>query len=164
MHPNNDDYDRKDELFNENFKVLSHDQAIRLLGKDLQPRINSPWKVVILQCQLTILVTILTSLININFQVNDVVISLLCGSILGVLPNIMFIMRMQFNKSSHKRSAKSFVYTLVFAEFIKITFSLIIIFVVVRYVPQIKWFPFLGMFIITLQAHWLQGLNFKFLR
>ena len=73
-------------------------------------------------------------------------------------------MRMKIGEKSYKKSAEKFVFSLVSAEFIKITLLLIIMFVVVRNIPQLKWFPFLGMFIITLQAHWLQGLKLKFLR
>lgn len=164
MHHIDDEIDQKDGLFNKDFKSLTHDQAFQLLGKDLEPKINSPWEIVIFQCVLTIVFTILVSLINVKFKVDGVVISILLGAVLGVLPNIAFIMRMQFNKKSYKKSAKRFVYTLVYAEFIKITFSVIIMFLVVRFIPQIKWLPFLGMFIITLQAHWLQGLKLKFFR
>jgi F0F1-type ATP synthase assembly protein I len=164
LHNNKDDIYQKNDLFDKDFKALSHDQAIKLLGKNLQPAIKSPWEVVILQCYLTIVFTILVWLINVKLQIDGVVISVLAGSILGVIPNIAFIMRMKIGEKSYKKSAEKFVFSLVSAEFIKITLLLIIMFVVVRNIPQLKWFPFLGMFIITLQAHWLQGLKLKFLR
>jgi F0F1-type ATP synthase assembly protein I len=164
LHNNDDDSYQKNDLFDKDFKALSHDQATKLLGKNLQPVIKSPWEVVILQGLLTIVLTILISLINVKLRVDGVVISVLAGSILGVIPNVAFIMRMKFGEKSYKKSAEKFVFTLVSAEFIKITLLLIIMFVVVRNIPQLKWFPFLGMFIITLQAHWLQGLKLKFLR
>jgi F0F1-type ATP synthase assembly protein I len=164
LYNNEDNLYQKNDLFDKDFSALSKDQAIKLLGKNLQPMINSPWKVVILQIYLTIVFTALVSLINVKLRVDGVVISVLAGSILGVIPNIAFIMRMKFGEKSYKKSAEKFVFTLVSAEFIKITLLLIIMFVVVRNIPQLKWFPFLGMFIITLQAHWLQGLKLKFLR
>jgi F0F1-type ATP synthase assembly protein I len=155
---------KKDELFDDSFKPLSQAQAFKLFGDNLKPRINNPWEVVIFQCYLTILFTILVALINVKLKLDGVVISVLFGSILGVFPNIAFIMRMQISKNNYKESAEKFVYTLVSAEFIKITLLLIIMFLVVSNVPQLKWLPFLGMFIITLQANWLRGLKFKFLR
>ncbi len=163
MQQHRDDPD-KNGLFDDAFKPLNEDQAIKLFGENLKPRINSPWEIVILQCYLTILFTILVALINVKLKVEGVVISVLLGSILGVFPNIAFIMRMKISESNYKESAEKFVYTLVSAEFIKITLLLIIMFLVVSNVPQLKWLPFLGMFIITLQANWLRGLKLKFLR
>ena len=161
---NNDDNSHKDDLFNKDFNALTHDQAVKLLGKKIEPTIKSPWETVILQCMLTIVFTILVSLINVKLRVDGVVISVLSGAILGVIPNIAFIIRMKISEKSYKKSAEKFIFTLVTAEFIKITLLLTIMFLVVRNIPQLKWLPFLGMFIITLQAHWLQGLKFKFLR
>ena len=155
---------KKDELFGDSFTPLNQDQALKLFGENLKPRINNPWQVVIFQCYLTILFTILVALINVKLNVDGVVISVLFGAILGVFPNIAFIMRMKISENNYKESAEKFVYTLVSAEFIKITLLLIIMFLVVSSVPQLKWLPFLGMFIITLQANWLRGLKFKFLR
>lgn len=163
MHQTKRDSDNN-ELFDDSFKPLNQDQAFKLFGENLKPRINNPWKVVTFQCYLTILFTILVALINVKFKIEGVVISVLFGSMLGVFPNIAFIMRMQISKNSNKESPEKFIYTLVSAEFIKITLLLIIMFLVVSNVPQLKWLPFLGMFIITLQANWLRGLKFKFLR
>jgi len=164
LHNNDDDSYQKNDLFNKDFKALSHDQAVQLLGKNLEPAIKSPWETVVLQCLLTIVFTILVALINVKLRVDGVVISVLAGSILGVIPNVAFIMRMKISEKSYKKSAEKFIFTLVTAEFIKITLLLIIMFLVVRNIPQLQWLPFLGMFIITLQAHWLQGLKLKFLR
>ena len=75
LHNNKDDINQKNDLFDKDFRALSHDQAIKLLGKNLQPAIKSPWEVVILQCYLTIVFTILVWLINIKLQIDGVVIS-----------------------------------------------------------------------------------------
>ena len=154
----------KNELFSIDFKPLNKEQAQKLFGENLKPIINNPWEIVIFQCYLTILFTILVALINLKLNDDGVVVSVIFGSILGVFPNIAFIMRMQINKKNYKESPEKFIYSLISAEFIKITLLLIIMYVVVSNVPQLKWLPFLGMFIITLQANWLRGLKFKFLR
>jgi ATP synthase protein I len=89
------------------------------------------------------------------FDEKHLILSVLLGGALGVLPSIVFIIRIQAVKKS--LDARLFIRSLVFAEVIKITLTFTIIILVIRLVPNLNWISFLGMFFVTLQSYWLIG-------
>ena len=137
---------------------LSKQEAQALFTKkQLTPKVSSPWQIVKFQCYLTFGFTIVGSIYTLIFGVKDVVYSVLLGGILGVIPSTMFIIRVKFKKFGLGSTARSFISSLVYAEVIKITLTLTIIFLVVRFYPNLNWLCFLGMYLITLQSYWLIG-------
>ena len=152
----------EENIFDKSFKPLSHEDAVKIFGINRLLPIKNSWGVVRFQISMSLVILLLTILVNLIFHLEGVVISVIAGALFGVFPNIAFIITMQLGRDSYKNSAKKFVYTLICAELIKIIFLLIIMLLVMWWVPHLQWLPFLGMFIVSLQAHWLQGIKFKF--
>ena len=155
--------EQKEDVFGRDFKPLSRSEALELFNQgQLSPVIKSPWAIIKLQCFFVIAFTMLCLLINLNYKEQGLEISVILGGIVGVIPSAAFIMYMELSKRVYKASPKSYVHHLVFAEIIKITVFVTMLYVIAKNIPQLQWLPFLGMFIVTLQAHWLQGLSKKF--
>ena len=139
-------------------KRLTHQEALTLFTEqELTPQISSPWDIVKFQTVLTITGTILSIVWSMFFLAKAVVVSVFLGGVLGILPTSAFIIRVNLVKNTDSRLAKRFVSSLVYAEVIKITLTLTIIVLIIRFYQDLNWLFFLGMYIITLQAYWLIG-------
>ena len=135
---------------------LTHDQARKLFTENqLAVKVSSPWQIVGLQGFLTVFFTTLAAIYSLMFDEKHLILSVVLGGALGVLPNIVFIIRIQAVKKS--LDARKFIRSLMYAEVIKITFTFTIIFLAIRLAPNLNWIPFLGMFFVTLQSYWLIG-------
>ena len=147
----------EEESLEPEYKKLTRDQAQALFAANqLAPKVTSPWQIVKLQSFLTIAFTITTVIYSLIFNEEHLVLSVVLGGVLGVIPSVVFIIRIQVVKKS--LNARKFISSLVYAEVIKITLTLTIIIFVIRLVPNLNWLFFLGMFAITLQSYWLIGL------
>jgi F0F1-type ATP synthase assembly protein I len=107
-------------LFDDSFKPLTREDAIKLFGINRLLPIKSSWSVVWFQIKMSLLIILITIICNFIFKGEGVVNSVIAGALFGVFPNIAFIITMQLGRDSYRNSAKKFVYTLICAEFIKI--------------------------------------------
>jgi ATP synthase protein I len=146
----------KEESLEPEYIKLTREQARALFTENqLAPKVTSPWQIVRLQGFLTVVFTIAAAIYSFMFDEKHLILSVLLGGALGVLPSIVFIIRIQAVKKS--LDARLFIRSLVFAEVIKITLTFTIIILVIRLVPNLNWISFLGMFFVTLQSYWLIG-------
>jgi len=144
-------------------KRLTHEEALKFFTeKELSPSISSPWDIVKFQTALTITGTIFTIVWSMFFGAKADVVSVMLGGVLGIIPTSAFIIRVNLVKKIDSRLAKRFISSLVYAEVIKITLTLTIIILSIRFYQNLNWLCFLGMYIITLQSYWLIGfIKFK---
>jgi F0F1-type ATP synthase assembly protein I len=154
------DIEEDDGLFDSKYTPLNRSQAIEIFGESaLSPKVVSPWQIVKFQSVLTIAFTIPSIVFGFAiYGSQNIAISILLGGLLGILPTVAFILRMELWKKAGLKDAKRYVGGLVKAEVIKITLSLTILIFVVRFFQGLHWMMFLGMYLITLQAYWLVGL------
>jgi len=147
----------EEESIEPEYKKLTREQAYELFTENqLAPKVNSPWQIVKLQIYLTIAFTIVSVIYSLIFDEKHLVLSVVLGGALGVIPSVVFIIRIQAVKKSF--NARRFISAWMYAEVIKITLTLTIIILVIRLVPNLNWLSFLGMFVVTLQSYWLIGL------
>jgi ATP synthase protein I len=146
----------EDETSEPEYKRLTRDQAHALFTENqLAPKVTSPWQIVKLQIFLTFAFTIASVIYSLIFDEKHLVLSVVLGGTIGVIPSVVFIIRIQAVKKS--LNARKFISSWMYAEVIKITLTLTIIILVIRLVPNLNWLSFLGMFVVTLQSYWLIG-------
>ncbi len=146
----------EEESLEPKYKRLTREEAQAIFIKNqLVPTVTSPWQIVKFQCFLTFSFTMVAVIYSLIFNEKHLILSVILGGALGVIPSGMFIIRIQAVKKS--LDAKKFISAWMFAEIIKITFTLTIIILVVRLFPNLNWVSFLGMFVMTLQSYWLIG-------
>jgi F0F1-type ATP synthase assembly protein I len=146
----------EDESLNSEYKRLTRDEVQALFTENqLAPKVTSPWQIVKVQSFLTFAFTIIAVIYSLIFDESHLALSVLLGGVLGVFPSVVFIIRIQVVKKS--LNAKKFISSWMYAEVIKITLTLTIIMFVIKFVPNLNWLFFLGMYIVTLQSYWLIG-------
>jgi len=146
----------EEETLEPEYKRLTRDEAHALFTENqLTPKISSPWQIVKLQIFLTFAFTLVNLIYSLIFDEKHLALSMLLGGALGVIPSVVFIIRIQAVKKS--LNARKFVSSWMYAEVIKITLTLTIIILVILLLPGLNWPSFLGMFVITLQSYWLIG-------
>lgn len=146
----------EEETLEPEYKRLTRDEAHALFTENqLTPKISSPWQIVKLQIFLTFAFTLVNLIYSLIFDEKHLALSMLLGGALGVIPSVVFIIRIQAVKKS--LNARKFVSSWMYAEVIKITLTLTIIILVILLFPGLNWPSFLGMFVITLQSYWLIG-------
>ena len=152
----------EDELFDKEFIPLDQARAEQMFTpQSLRQQVKSPWEIVQLQVITTFWFTIIAVIWSFIETNNGLVISTLCGGLVGILPTIAFIMRLGIYPRNSKNNASQFVGRLIMAEVIKISITLILIVLVVVMYDDLEWLPFLAMYIITLQSYWIIGLKRK---
>lgn len=157
-----DNSEQNEGLFEKDFVPLNRSQAIDLIGENaLAPKVKTPWQIVKFQIILTIAFTIMSLLINFKLKVMGLELSVFAGALLGVIPNVMFLLCLEGFKRRSSYSIKNYISYLIFAEFIKITSLVTMIILVVRNYSHLQWLPFLVMFILILQSYWMQGLTIQ---
>lgn len=157
-----DNSEQNEGLFEKDFVPLNRSQAIDLIGENaLVPKVKTPWQIVKFQFILTIAFTIVSLLINFKLKVMGLELSVFAGALLGVIPNVMFLLCLEGFKRRGSCSIKNYISYLIFAEFIKITSLVTMIILVVRNYSHLQWLPFLVMFILILQSYWMQGLTIQ---
>lgn len=155
-------HDDQDELFDKEFIPLDQARAEKIFTpQSLRQQVKSPWEIVKLQVITTLWFTMFAVIWGFIKTNNGLVISVLCGGLVGILPTIAFIMRLGIYPRTSKNNASQFVGRLIMAEVIKISITLILIVLVVALYADLEWLPFLAMYIITLQSYWLIGLKRK---
>lgn len=155
-------HDDQDELFDKEFIPLDKARAEQIFTPhSLRQQVKSPWEIVKLQVITTFWFTIIAVIWTFIKTNNGLVISVLCGGLVGILPTIAFIMRLGIYPRNSKNNASQFVGRLIMAEVIKISITLILIVLVVVMYDDLEWLPFLAMYIITLQSYWIIGLKRK---
>jgi ATP synthase protein I len=146
----------EEETLEPEYKRLTRDEAHALFTENqLTPKISSPWQIVKLQIFLTFAFTLVNLIYSLIFDEKHLALSMLLGGALGVIPSVVFIIRIQAVKKS--LNARKFVSSWMYAEVIKITLTLTIITLVILLLPGLNWPSFLGMFVVTLQSYWLIG-------
>ena len=146
----------EEETLEPEYKRLTRDEAHALFTENqLTPKISSPWQIVKLQIFLTFAFTLVNLIYSLIFDEKHLALSMLLGGALGVIPSVVFIIRIQAVKKS--LNARKFVSSWMYAEVIKITLTLTIITLVILLLPDLNWPSFLGMFVVTLQSYWLIG-------
>ena len=146
----------EEETLEPEYKRLTSDEAHALFTENqLTPKISSPWQIVKLQIFLTFAFTLVNLIYSLIFDEKHLALSMLLGGALGVIPSVVFIIRIQAVKKS--LNARKFVSSWMYAEVIKITLTLTIITLVILLLPGLNWPSFLGMFVVTLQSYWLIG-------
>jgi len=146
----------EEETLEPEYKRLTRDEAHALFTENqLTPKISSPWQIVKLQIFLTFAFTLVNLIYSLIFDEKHLALSMLLGGALGVIPSVVFIIRIQVVKKS--LNARKFVSSWMYAEVIKITLTLTIITLVILLLPGLNWPSFLGMFVVTLQSYWLIG-------
>jgi F0F1-type ATP synthase assembly protein I len=155
-------HDDQDELFDKEFIPLDQARAEQMFTpQSLRQQVKSPWEIVQLQVITTFWFTIFAVIWSFIETNNGLVVSILCGGLVGILPTIAFIMRLGIYTRNSKNNASQFVGRLIKAEVIKISITLILIVLVVAMYDDLEWLPFLAMYIITLQSYWIIGLKKK---
>ena len=146
----------EEETLEPEYKRLTRDEAHALFTENqLTPKISSPWQIVKLQIFLTFAFTLVNLIYSLIFDEKHLALSMLLGGALGVIPSVVFIIRIQAVKKS--LNARKFVSSWMYAEVIKITLTLTIITLVILLLPDLNWPSVLGMFVVTLQSYWLIG-------
>jgi len=145
-----------DEIEEDTFKPLTKEEMDVL--RKTKPRnfasINS-WWIVLSQIMLTLAIAGACFVFSSQDDKSVYTYSALVGGLIGFLPSVLFLMRIEAAKKSVKSSPGGFLAAVVSGEFIKIlaTIALFIGFALKQ--PDLKWIPLLVTYLATLKCYLL---------
>ena len=145
-----------DEIEEDTFKALTKEEMDVL--RKAKPRnfasINS-WWIVLSQIMLTLAIAGACFVFSSQDDKSVYTYSALVGGLIGFLPSVLFLMRIEAAKKSVKSSPGGFLAAVVSGEFIKIlaTIALFIGFALKQ--PDLKWIPLLVTYLATLKCYLL---------
>ena len=151
--PNTDDPWKELE---EPYRVYSGEEMQALLQtSSSKSRLTLPWAVVAGQ----MLVTILGALIGCIFwddgRISVYTYSAFLGGLIGVLPAVLFLLRLEVAKGAQRLTSGGFLSALVSGEVIKITATIAMFIWLAFNYAEVKWIPLLLTYIVTIKCYLL---------
>ena len=136
-----------DEGVEPEFKPLTAEQA---QAWRKQNTMTSPWRVVILQLAVGVLLAVLTGLISGQFRLAA---SSAWGSVAVVIPSVVFVRAL--SRQMRRTQPGSALAGLFVWEFVKIVLTVVLLLAAPKVISDLSWLTLVAGFVVTMKVYWL---------
>ena len=151
--PNTDDPWKEPE---EPYRVYSGEEMQALLqARAGKGRLTLPWLVVAGQMLATILGALISCVFWDNGRISVYTYSAFLGGLIGVLPAVLFLLRLEIARGAQRLTSGGFLSALISGEVIKITATIAMFIWLAFNYAELKWIPLLLTYIVTLKCYLL---------
>ena len=151
--PNADDPWKESE---EPFRVYNGEEMQALLQTSSnKSRLTLPWRVVTGQMLATILGALICCIFWDDGRISVYTYSAFLGGLIGVLPAVLFLLRLEIARGAQRLTSGGFLSALVSGEVIKITATIAMFIWLAFNFAELKWIPLLLTYIVTLKCYLL---------
>ena len=140
----------------EPYRVYSSDEMRALLQtSSSKSRLKLPWAVVAGQMLATILGALISCVFWDNGRISVYTYSAFLGGLIGVLPAVLFLLRLEIARGAQRLTSGGFLSALISGEVIKITATIAMFIWLAFNYAELKWIPLLLTYIVTLKCYLL---------
>ena len=140
----------------EPYRVYSSDEMRALLQtSSSKSRLKLPWAVVAGQMLATILGALISCVFWDNGRISVYTYSAFLGGLIGVLPAVLFLLRLEIARGAQHLTSGGFLSALISGEVIKITATIAMFIWLAFNYAELKWIPLLLTYIVTLKCYLL---------
>ena len=140
----------------ESYRVYSSDEMRALLQtSSSKSRLKLPWAVVAGQMLATILGALISCVFWDNGRISVYTYSAFLGGLIGVLPAVLFLLRLEIARGAQRLTSGGFLSALISGEVIKITATIAMFIWLAFNYAELKWIPLLLTYIVTLKCYLL---------
>jgi ATP synthase protein I len=151
--PNADDPWKEPE---EPYRVYSGEEMQALLQANAdKSRWTLPWRVVAGQMLATILGALIACIFWDDGRISVYTYSAFLGGLIGVLPAVLFLLRLEIARRAQRLTSGGFLSALVSGEVIKITATIAMFIWLAFNYAELRWIPLLLTYIVTLKCYLL---------
>jgi ATP synthase protein I len=149
--PNTDDPWKEPE---EPYRVYSSEEMQALLQTNSSKRrLTLPWGVVAGQMLATVFGALISCIFWDDGHISVYTYSAFLGGLIGVLPAVLFLIRLEVARGAQRLTSGGFVSALVSGEVIKITATIAMFIWLAFNYAELKWIPLLLTYIVTLKCY-----------
>ena len=140
----------------EPYRVYSGEEMQALLQTGaVKSRLTLPWRVVIGQVLATVLGALISCIFWDDGRISVYTYSAFLGGLIGVLPAVLFLLRLEVARGAQRLTSGGFLSALVSGEVIKITATIAMFLWLAFNYAELKWIPLLLTYIVTLKCYLL---------
>jgi ATP synthase protein I len=140
----------------EPYRVYSSDEMRALLQtSSSKSRLKLPWAVVAGQMLATILGALISCVFWDNGRISVYTYSAFLGGLIGVLPAVLFLLRLEIARGAQRLTSGGFLSALISGEVIKITATIAMFIWLAFNYAELEWIPLLLTYIVTLKCYLL---------
>ena len=151
--PNADDPWKEPE---EPYRVYSREEMQALLQtSSSKSKLTLPWGVVAGQILITALGALISCIFWDDGRISVYTYSAFLGGLIGVLPAVLFLLRLEIARGAQRLTAGGFLSALISGEVIKITATIAMFIWLAFNYAELKWIPLLLTYIVTLKCYLL---------
>ena len=140
----------------EPFRVYSSEEMQALLQTNKgKSRFTLPWGVVAAQVAVTVVGALIACIFWDDGRISVYTYSAILGGLIGVLPAVLFLLRLEVARGAQRLTSGGFLSALVSGEVIKITATIAMFIWLAFNYAELKWIPLLLTYIVTLKCYLL---------
>lgn len=139
----------------EPYRVYNSDELQALLQTNKKSRLTLPWRVVASQAAVTILGAFIACVFWDGGRISVYTNSAFLGGLIGVLPAVLFLLRLEIARGAQRLTAGGYLSALVSGEVIKITATIAMFIWLAFNYADLKWMPLLLTYVVTLKCYLL---------
>jgi ATP synthase protein I len=140
----------------EPFRVYSSEEMQALLQTSKRKsRFTLPWRVVAAQVAVTVVGALIACIFWDDGRISVYTYSAFLGGLIGVLPAVLFLLRLEVARGAQRLTPGGFLSALVSGEVIKITATIAMFIWLAFNYTELKWIPLLLTYIVTLKCYLL---------
>ena len=140
----------------EPFRVYSSEEMQALLQTSKRKsRLTLPWGVVAAQVAVTVVGALIACIFWDDGRISVYTYSAILGGLIGVLPAVLFLLRLEVARGAQRLTSGGFLSALVSGEVIKITATIAMFIWLAFNYAELKWIPLLLTYIVTLKCYLL---------
>ena len=140
----------------EPFRVYSSEEMQALLQTSKRKsRFTLPWGVVAAQAAATVVGALIACIFWDDGRISVYTYSAFLGGLIGVLPAVLFLLRLEVARGVQRLTPGGFLSALVSGEVIKITATIAMFIWLAFNYAELKWIPLLLTYIVTLKCYLL---------
>ena len=140
----------------EPFRVYSSEEMQTLLQTSKgKSRFTLPWGVVAAQVAVTVVGALIACIFWDDGRISVYTYSAILGGLIGVLPAVLFLLRLEVARGAQRLTSGGFLSALVSGEVIKITATIAMFIWLAFNYAELKWIPLLLTYIVTLKCYLL---------
>lgn len=140
----------------EPYRVYNSDELQALLQTNkTKSRLTLPWRVVASQAAVTILGAFIACVFWDGGRISVYTYSAFLGGLIGVLPAVLFLLRLEIARGAQRLTAGGYLSALVSGEVIKITATIAMFIWLAFNYADLKWMPLLLTYVVTLKCYLL---------
>jgi len=140
----------------EPFRVYSSEEMQTLVQTSKgKSRLTLPWGVVAAQVAVTVVGALIACIFWDDGRISVYTYSAILGGLIGVLPAVLFLLRLEVARGAQRLTSGGFLSALVSGEVIKITATIAMFIWLAFNYAELKWIPLLLTYIVTLKCYLL---------